>query len=303
MRIFFLTHQFFFTLKFSDFLKSELRTSPYCLLFGHPVGHSLSPVMHQTAAEHYGMNLNYVAVDVSPSDLQRVASVFNDDSFIGANITIPYKKEFIAYVDQPDERVTQIGATNTLHKNEHQIHGYNTDVDGFLAPLEAFEDDLHGESAVVFGTGGASKAVCYALLEVLQMEQVYVVSRTPDPTRLPLQDARVQIASYSNWAAFAGQASLIVNTTPVGMEPDTGKRLFPLAEAEVLHDKICYDLIYKPRETNFLSDALEVGAYATLDGLDMLIHQGSKAFEIWTGYPFPVSKIKERLEDELATGN
>lgn len=286
-------------MRLNEFLNNTYRNQPYCVLFGHPVDHSLSPLMHQIAADYHDLDITYYALDVAQYELQSVLPLFNDDTFVGANVTIPYKNEFSGIVDQLDERVKKIGALNTITRSGRDLIGRNTDVDGFLHPLEDYRDDLEDEYAVVFGTGGAASGVCYGLLEDINMAQVTVISRDPVEQKKPLADERVKIESYANWTAFADEATLVVNTTPVGMHPNVNARLFPSSEVEILADKICYDLVYKPRETTFLQDAEDFNAAEIIGGLDMLIYQGSKAFEHWTGKTFPIKKIKQRLIDEL----
>ena len=255
--------------------------------------------MHQMAASYHDLDLTYYALDVAGNELQSVLPLFNDDTFVGANVTIPYKSEFAEMVDRLDDRVKTIGALNTITRSGREIVGHNTDVDGFLHPLREYSDELEDEYAVVFGTGGAASGVCYGLLQDLNMAQVTVISRSPDDQKKPLHDERVKIESYANWTAFADEATLIVNTTPVGMHPNVDARLFPQAEAEVLAGKLCYDLIYRPRQTTFLADAQQNGAEEIIGGLDMFIYQGSKAFELWTGKTFPINDIRQRLIDEL----
>lgn len=286
-------------MKLNEFLNNSYREQPYCALFGHPVDHSLSPLMHRTAAEHHDLDITYYALDVAPYQLESVMPLFNDDTFVGANITIPYKSEFLGMMDRLDNRVEQIGAMNTITRSGRDLIGHNTDVDGFLAPLAPYEEDLEDQQAVVFGTGGAARGVCYGLLHHLNMARVTVVSRSPSEKRKPLDDSRIEVASYNNWTAYAEEAALVVNTTPVGMEPNVAARLFPYAEASALEDKICYDLIYKPLQTTFLKDAEDHQAAELIGGLDMLIHQGNKAFELWTDKSFPIEKIKTRLLNEL----
>lgn len=280
-----------------EFKASDIQSDPHCLLLGHPVEHSLSPRMHGTAARYYDLSLNYHAVDVSPSDLNTLPPLFNASTFVGANVTIPYKQQIMEFVDRTSPAARQIGAVNTLYLEDNILWGCNTDAYGFSVPLEPYRDFLVGETAVVFGTGGAARAVVHALGE-MGMEEIILISRHPGRKQQSAWPERVKFAGYSNWSAYGNQAQLIVNTTPLGMDPNVNQSPVRESEKQVLAEKICYDLVYRPRNTQFLQLASQVDA-TVIGGLDMLIHQGSRSFEYWTGKSFPIDHIKKSLNDVL----
>ncbi len=281
-----------------EFKRSEAADTPHCLLIGHPVSHSLSPVMHNTASRYHGLTLRYHALDVEQQDLASLPPVFNGKKFNGANVTIPYKQQIGSFVDHIGEAADEIGAVNTIYKKaDGRLWGENTDAYGFSVALEEFRDDLNAERAIIFGTGGASRAVVYALGK-LGMQELVMVSRRPgrfDGNEWPFP---VKLVDYNSWSAYGEEAVLIVNTTPLGMTPEVQSSPVREGEKMVLEGTICYDIVYKPRMTRFLQLADEVDA-RLIGGLDMLIHQGSKSFEYWTGYTFPVEEIKKKLEDVL----
>jgi len=286
-----------FSMTLDSFLQSDKSKKPHLLLLGHPVGHSLSPLMHQTAAAHYGMDLTYTAVDVKPGDLSSLAGLFNRETFKGANVTIPYKTQLFEFVDELDEAAREIGAINNIVPQAGRLWGYNTDAAGFLKQLEEFEEQLEGGRAIIFGTGGAARAVVHALRS-LQLEELVLISRRPGRAEPWLQGDDIRLAGYGEWTAWAEEAMLIVNTTPLGMEPDVDSCPIREDEKEWLADRICYDIVYKPQRTKFLQLAEEAGG-ETLGGLDMLINQGSRSFELWTGKPFPIDKVKQAIYDKL----
>ncbi len=284
-------------LTLKEFKSSELVNNPYCLLIGHPVEHSLSPHMHNAAAEYYDLDLKYLAVDVPMNDLSSLPPVFNKDPFVGANVTIPHKQHMASMVDEIDEAAEKIGAVNTIYRDNDRLWGGNTDAYGFAVPLEPYRDLLDGERAIIFGTGGASKAVVFAL-DKLGMQEIVLVSRNPGRRTKDEWPAPVKVVGYANWSAYGNEAMLIVNTTPLGMEPKVNKSPIREGEKGLLQDKICYDIVYKPRQTLFLNRAEEAGA-TVIGGLEMLIQQGSRSFEHWTGRPFPIDVIKKKLEDVI----
>ena len=263
------------------------------MVVGHPIGHSLSPFMHSIALKTHEIDAEYFAIDLEPTDTSRFISWINNDEFLGSNVTIPYKSQFLNVVDQLDETAAAIGALNTIVKNNGTVKGYNTDVFGFLNPLGKFSDELSGESVIVFGTGGASKAVAYALTQ-LGVEQIVMVSRNPG---LKSRDD-VVMCNYSNWQAYAGESVMLVNTTPLGMHPNTKQSPVEEQDAHLLEGKICYELVYNPLETTFLKQARQYQA-ETIGGLDMFIAQGAKAFELWTGKTFPTQQISKALKQKM----
>lgn len=280
---------------FSQFKSSELSSQPHYLVVGHPVSHSLSPVMHNIALDRHQLPGRYVAVDLTPGDLPAFTSWINNEQLLGCNITIPYKHQFLEIVDKLSDEAKHIKAVNTLAKSNNGsiIEGHNTDLFGFLEPLKSFTDQLSYSRAIIFGTGGASKAVQAALVSI-GYEELILVSRNPD-SAMPLQtETYVNVVSYNQWHAFSEETDLIVNTTPVGMGNLKSKSIIDDRYISLLNNKLCYDLIYNPIETRFLQQAKTAGAN-TLSGLDMLIWQGSRSFEIWTGHKFPFDKIKQEL--------
>lgn len=269
-------------------------------VLGNPITHSLSPLMHNTAAKELGLSLKYERLQLADSDLLKLHKLFNHPSFIGANITIPYKQLMLDYVDHLDELALDVGAINTISKDGYKLIGHNTDVAGFIAPLLPYSDDLEGSSAIVFGTGGASKAVVYAL-EELGLSEVVMVSRSPGLNHGISTNMNLIMASYANWTAYlSNDCHLIVNTTPLGLGEFIDESPVNEFEVNFLNDRICYDLVYGKQKTPFIVQAIENGGYP-IDGLEMLIHQGSKAFQIWTTHPFPIEIIRKTLLKHIRT--
>ena len=288
-------------LSFDEFKDSNLSNSPHYLVVGHPISHSLSPLMHNISLQHHSIDAEYIAVDLTPQALPEFIAWLNNENFLGCNITIPYKKEFLNVPDELSPEVHAVGAMNTVSKNEsgHIIKGSNTDIYGFKVPLDDYENVLDYSRAIIFGSGGASLAVQYALME-LNFEEVIIVSRSPR-TVTPLRESLyTRVVDYTQWQSFADETELYVNTTPLGMGKWIGKSPVEIHDAEFLEDRICYDLVYNPLKTKFLSISESAGA-ETIGGLDMLIHQGSRSFEIWTGFTFPFEKVKSHLINHLVS--
>ncbi|TVQ65656.1 MAG: shikimate dehydrogenase [Balneolaceae bacterium] len=285
-------------ISFREYRDSPKSKKPHILIVGYPLGHSLSPYMHNSAIHHYSMDAEYLAVELHPHELTDFISACNSDDFLGCNITLPYKQDFLRLADLLDEDAEDIGAINVLAKKNHQLVGFNTDIHGFIQPLRRYSEQINGSRAIVFGTGGSSKAVCKGLLKI-GTDEIIQVSRAPyDREDIPSVKDSVRLVDYSQWTAFAEEASLIVNCTPLGMTPNVESSPVRESEAGYLAGKICYDLVYNPVQTKFLSLSKAAGG-VPVGGLEMLIEQGSKAFEIWTGRHFPDELIQKMLKKDF----
>lgn len=288
------------SLAFDDFKMSKLSGQPHYLVVGHPISQSLSPLMHNLSLRHHSINADYVAVELHPHSIPDFISWINNENFLGCNITIPFKKEFLNIPDRLSPEAMAVGAMNTLSKSDDGliIEGSNTDIYGFKKPLDDYGDLLDYGRAVVFGTGGASLAVQYALME-MGFEEVILVSRSPQSATPVSNSVYTRVVDYSQWQSFADETELFVNTTPLGMGRKIDESPVERVDSDLLSGKLCYDLVYNPLKTKFLDIAESSGA-ETIGGLDMLIGQGSRSFEIWTGLSFPIDKVKSELVNYLS---
>lgn len=282
---------------FSELKQSQFSNEPHYLVVGNPISHSLSPVMHQAALDYYNIPATYLALQLEPSSIGSFAAWCNKESFLGCNITIPYKETLLELVDEIDTHAEEVGVINTIERKDGLLKGYNTDVFGFLKPLEEYSEFIEGHRAIVFGTGGASKAIKTGLIQS-GIEEIVFVSRNPDKNQVVEDRVFTKTVDYSQWQEFARDASIIINTTPVGMLKSGDNRLVNEQEGALLSGKICYDLVYNPQHTPFLQTASANNA-TTINGLDMLMYQGSRSFEIWTGKSFPEELIKSTLKKVL----
>lgn len=296
-------------LTFSDFKKSTEGKRDHYLLFGHPVAHSLSPLIHQYALDICGLEATYTAVDLQPDEIPAaIAWIHGNHHFKGANVTIPYKQILIDAVDDAGEDVSETGALNTLKREENGvIKAINTDIQGFLKPLEPYLDEVTEAPVVLFGTGGAARAVFYALKQI-GVQEVVMVSRNPGRAEhawgKALDDPELQLTltGMHDWVAYAGDSFLIVNATPAGMKhfpadlpvPESSLR----SVLETGGSKLLYDLVYTPYYTPLLIAGQENGSII-LHGLDMFIHQAAASFEFWTGVQFPLEPCRTILKNRL----
>lgn len=273
---------------------------PFLAVLGSPIDHSFSPLIHQHALNSIDLNWDYYAINVSDEDRHLLSKLLNKKGFKGANVTIPLKEKVPELVNSVDEEVEQIGAANTIYWDAGQWKAANTDVTGFAYPLQQRKQLLAGKYAVVLGSGGAARAVCYALSNNLSVGKIFLITRNPDQidsNTYPAAD-KLKVIAYDQLETAVEQSELVVNTTPVGMHPETDRSPIPDKSSHLLSGKICYDLIYNPEETKFLTQADEVGG-DSISGLKMFIYQAARSFEIWTGEKFPVDEAEELIRQKL----
>jgi shikimate dehydrogenase len=247
-------------------------------LLGWPVGHSISPAMHNAAFAALGLDWRYEALAVPPAELEaEVARLVNKEGYRGFNATIPHKEAVLRLpqIGEISRAACEIGAANTLTVlPDGTLRADNTDWLGFANDLRAFDITVGGVSCLVLGTGGSARAVTYALKQKGAAD-VMMVSRDPG--------GRSGVAGYGDLSRLAPGTNLVVNCTPLGMAPHTDHTPWP-AEVPFPPGAILYDLIYNPPLTRLMMGARAAGAHV-LGGLGMLVWQGALAFEEWTGSP------------------
>jgi len=280
-------------------MKITGKTAVYGII-GHPVKHSLSPLMQTEAFKEAGIDAVYVPFEVEPENLEEAVSGLRALSVKGFNVTVPHKERVAELLDFLTEDAELLGAVNTVKNENGELTGYNTDAEGFLRSLIEEGVELSGKRVLMFGAGGAAKAVGYALLKG-GVKFLNIVNRNFPRAKAvaELLGKRGNVLVYplreSTIEVLLKDADLIVNTTSVGMKEDDP----PLFDYSKIPEGITVvDIIYNPPETPLLKAAREKGC-KTVNGLGMLIHQGAVAFEIWTGKKAPVERMREVLEREL----
>ena len=274
-------------------------TRPFAVI-GHPIGHTLSPVMHNASMREIGYDGIYLALDVHPDDLLDVIPALAKMGFGGVNLTVPHKEIAFHGLEHLDESARLFGAANTVAFTEDGPVGYNTDGYGFLCALEeAFGRKVEGDAVFILGCGGAGRAV--ALQCAVAGARKLVLSDIDAPRVRRLREEIARVAPEVETAealcdcekpAAARACDLVVQASPVGMNADDPSLLPPEAFRE---GQRVFDLIYMYPETAFLSTARRSGARIA-NGLGMLLHQGARAFEIWTGEKPSVSAMRRALE-------
>lgn len=248
---------------------------------GHPVKHSRSPLIHNYWLERYGIAGRYRAIDVSPGNVGYFIQSMQRNGFAGGNVTIPHKEVAYRMVHSLDPAASAIQAVNTLWFEGGKLIGGNTDAYGFARNLSVNTKDwVHGETALVIGAGGASRAIIHAILNA-RYRRVHVLNRTVDRAAKLAETFGDGVVPGPLEAAtrLLPVADLIVNTTSLGME---GEGAFPFNLNNARDDAIATDAVYVPLRTAFLQMAQARGI-RTVDGLGMLLHQAVPGFMRWFG--------------------
>jgi shikimate dehydrogenase len=275
----------------------------FCGVIGNPVGHSLSPAIHNAAFRKLGLNFVYLAwqVETIGDAIKGLRALGN---LRGASVTIPHKVAAIPFLDHVEMTAQRIGAINTIVAEKGELTGYNTDATGALRALKEGGVELKGRRIVVLGYGGAARAIAFALAVESGVGKLTLLG-IDDPERTSLaQDIRSQAGltvedfhlDESVLRRVLPDAHVLIHCTPVGMSPKADTTCIPVS---FLHsDLSVMDIVYNPLETRLLKDAKGAGC-RTIPGLEMFLNQAITQFELWTNQPAPVDVMRRVLESHF----
>lgn len=268
-------------------------------VLGCPIEHSLSPDMHNSGYQALGIDASYEKICVTPSQIKKISKELKRKQYRGWNVTFPLKEAILPEIDILSPEAERAGAVNTILHQEGILKGFNTDGQGFIRFLEEEGFTFQGKTVTVLGAGGAAKAICTALLDYEC--KILIANRTVSKA-VSLADLLFKFGGETEIVPFEDsdwlkKTDLLVNTTSVGMEGED----FPLTLQGISRETIVVDLIYRTRETPFLTKARNYGCQ-TYNGLGMLLYQGALAWEIWLEEQAPLAVMKEALLLVLAGG-
>ena len=274
----------------------SLSTIPVAAVLGHPINHSKSPKLHNYWLSLFDIDGHYIPLDIDPRNFENSIRALSGLGFIGANVTIPYKEKVLKIADKISDRAAIIGAANTLtFLQDGRIYADNTDGYGFLQNIKCkYNDWTAGEgTSVVFGAGGASRAILGALIED-GANEVILANRTRSRADQLRSDfgAKIKVVDWMKVQNYLSDASTVINATSLGMD---GKAELPIPLQGLKKNTLVTDIVYTPLNTPLLENAAKRGC-RTVDGLGMLIHQAIPGFERWFGVKPDVSeKLRELL--------
>jgi shikimate dehydrogenase len=264
-------------------------------VIGDPVEHSLSPVMHNAAFAAVGIDARYELWQTALDDLPSRVHTLRADQVLGANVTVPHKKAVMPHLDDNSETARLIGAVNTVISRDGQLFGDNTDAYGFRRSIELAYPEFSLGNAMVLGAGGASRAVIVALQQ-MNAASITIANRTTSRAEALAEEFNIRAIAWDSVVEEAFPAAdILVNATTLGWHDEVP---IPLESLDWLADgTLVVDLTY--RDTPILRGARARGLRA-LDGLGMLVHQGARSFELWTGAEAPVGVMHEAVLREQA---
>jgi shikimate dehydrogenase len=269
-----------------------------CAVYGSPIRHSASPAMHNAAFAALGLDWRYLAFEVNPNNLRAAIAGAKAMNFAGLNLTVPHKLLAVDMVDALDASAKKWGAVNTIRFGSDGSVGYNTDADAIVTALrEDLKMELSGAKILLLGAGGAGRTAALKLASE-NVAELFLVNRTGSKAEEIAAEIKKLSPSVKVSVGYpkAG-VDLILNATSLGLKVDDAS---PLDEKQFSFKqaRAVYDMIYRPVETKLLAAAKAAGC-RTANGLGMLLHQGAKAFEIWTGQPAPLDVMRRALEQNI----
>jgi shikimate dehydrogenase len=284
-------------------------------LIGDPVEHSVSPVLFKELSELCHIEYSHVKIRIPKEDegaLNNAIVAMKDLNFVGFNVTLPYKMEVIKYLDEIDESARSVGAVNTVVNRDGRLIGYNTDEYGAINTIEQNFGRIRGsDNVVLFGAGGASRAVLSGLQK--STKNITVFNRSKKRLKILQGDLSIKglildsypLSELENHLDRLLEADLIINATSVGMHPNENGSIIPshilskIILANNFKGKKFFDVVFNPVDTEFLKQSKKILGAEAVGGLQMMIYQGVKAFELWTGHEVPdfdVNKMEAKLK-------
>ena len=266
-----------------------------CCLIGCPVTHSVSPQMHNAAFKALGLNYVYLAFEVAVEDLETAVRGLKAIGVAGFNVTIPHKINVMKYLDELDESAEEAGAVNTVASEDGLLIGYNTDVYGVMKALEGFNLPKT-KPALIIGAGGAARAAANALMKI-GFDEIVIANRTVEKARqladwIKSTGRKAYSHGLDRLGYIARGCGVIINATSIGMLPHANETL--LTSKNIPEDSIVLDLVYNPPKTKLLREAERAGA-KIISGIEVLIHQGARAFELWTRCKAPIDVMRRAV--------
>lgn len=283
-----------------------------CGLIGNPVEHTLSPIIHNTLAQMKGIDMVYVPFRVETGALSKAVQGAFGLNILGMNVTVPYKSDVIDEVVAIDELAKDIGAVNTLVREEKGYKGYNTDMSGLYRAMQSESIELANASIIILGAGGAARAVAY-MCAAYGAEEIYILNRTVEKAEAIAKEINEVMITKGKWVKdkivalplaryhdLENKKYIVIQSTSVGLHPHC-EDVVILDEAFYQNVEIGFDLIYKPAKTRFMQLVEQAGGRA-YNGLKMLLYQGVIAFELWNQVEVSDEEAKEvekKLQDAV----
>ncbi len=277
------------------------KTKIFCVI-GHPIEHSMSPIMWNPALHELGLDYVYLAFDVHPNELEKAIKGIRALDIKGINVTIPHKETVIKHLDEIDPIALKIGAINTIKNEEGILKARNTDASGAKKALIDAGCNVSGKNIFFLGSGGVARSLAYIMAEeanhitLTDLIKERAISIANEIEENMNADVEGKISNDKNINEGLKKADILINATPIGMYPNVEES--PIIKNSLHGDLFVFDVVYNPLETRLMKEAAEIGCQ-TLGGLDMLVNQGILAFEWWTNHRPNRSLMKKKIIEFL----
>ena len=259
------------------------------LVIGNPIEHSLSPKLHNYWIKNNNINAVYEKQKLIENDLERIISQVREKKINGINVTVPFKKAVIYYLDELTVEANKTQSVNTIYLKNNKLVGDNTDIIGFQKSVEDFKYDLNNKEVFILGAGGVVPSIIFALIK-MKVSKIIISNRTREKADVLKKSFKnIEIVDWGKAPNF----DMIINATSLGLKKEDRINVDFLS---TIKNKFFYDVIYNPQETNFLKVGKELGN-RTLNGKMMFIYQALSAFYLWHGLKPDVNEDVMKLLD------
>jgi shikimate dehydrogenase len=255
-----------------------------CGVILHPAGHTLSPAMHNAAYEKMGLNSVYLAFDVV--NVEYALAGMRSLGIRQFSVSVPHKVEVMEYLDEIDPAAKAVGAVNTVINKDGRLIGYNTDVDGVRMSFTENGVEIKGRKVLLLGAGGAARAIAFVVKDM--GGELIILNRTLPKAKALAEEFGGRWGGLQEGSGI--EADVVVNSTSVGMYPKVDET--PIGKDGLKPGMVVFDIVYNPLKTRLLMEAEGAGC-KTINGMNMLVYQGARQIELWTGLKPPVEVMKE----------
>ena len=263
-------------------------------VIGDPIDHSLSPNIHNSAFRELDLDCTYIAYKIPKNELNYGLDALKKIKISGFNVTIPHKIDIMKFLDGTDEDSKLIGASNTVTNLNGVLTGYNTDMQGFLDPIIQRELDIKNSNILLYGAGGAARAIIVAFAKQ-NAKKITIVNRTIEKGK-ELEELgkklglNSEIISLENFEGNKNKYDFVINSTSIGMKNE----IFPISQDLIDENSVVYDIVYKPINIDLIKKGKNVNA-TIIYGYEMLLGQAVRSFEIWMDKKAPYSAMKKAI--------
>ena len=265
-------------------------------IIGYPLGHTMSPTIHESAFNKLDLDMKFNIWETKPENLEQAINNLRNNNILGSCVTLPHKFKVINFLDELDETAVEMKAVNWIVNNDGKLVGYNTDWEGFTKSLDFINYNIQNKISLILGAGGSAKAVCMSLLKG-DAKKIYVYNRTKANSTNLVENfskhkSRIHIIEKNNLEdpKFLNDIDMIINTTSLGMTGGPNPSISPINTDIINKNALCYDLVYSPSITPFLSGAKK-NNIKYLGGLSMLVFQAALGFKLTTKLDPPIENM------------